>query len=101
MKVLIVGGDNIRSILDKLQQKGFNDIVHINGRKGGDKKICTLLKVENADLVIILVDYVNHSVVRNTKEKIKNSNAKAIFSKRSWLQLESPINNFMALQRNV
>lgn len=101
MKVLIVGGDNIRSILDKLQQKGFNDIVHINGRKGGDKRICTLLKVENADLVIVLVDYVNHSVVRNTKEKIKNSNAKAIFSKRSWLQLENPINNFMALQRNV
>lgn len=101
MKVLIVGGDNIRSILYKLQQKGFNDIVHINGRKAGEKKLCTLLKVENADLVIILVDYVNHSVVRNTKEKIKNSHAKAIFSKHSWVQLEYLLNNFVAMQINA
>lgn len=101
MNALIIGGDNLGTILYKLQQKGFNSIEHISGRKGWDKKINVLLKVEKADLVIILVDYVNHCVVKNTKEKIRTSNTKAIFSKRSWVQLENPIDDFVAMQRNA
>lgn len=101
MNVLIIGGDNLGTILYKLRQKGFNNIEHISGRKGWDKKISVLLKAEKADLVIVLVDYVNHCIVKNTKEKIRNSNTKAIFSKRSWVQLENPINDFMAMQRNA
>jgi hypothetical protein len=101
MSVLIIGGDNLGTILYKLRQKGFKNIEHISGRKGWDKKISVLLKVEKADLVIILVDYINHCVVKNTKEKIRSSNAKAIFSKRSWVWLEDPVNNFVAMQKNA
>lgn len=99
MKVLIIGGDNLKNILYKLHEKGFDNITHINGRKGGDKKIDKLLKAENADLVIILVDYVSHCIVKNIKEKMKNYNFKAIFSKRSWIQLEDRISNFVAMNR--
>lgn len=99
MKVLIIGGDNLRNIICKLNEKGFENITHINGRKGGDKKVDKLLKLENADLVIILVDYVSHCIVKNIKEKIKNSNIEAIFSKRSWVQLENHISNFVAMHR--
>lgn len=98
MKVLIIGGDNLGSILCKLQEKGFNNIEHISGRKSSDKKVSGLLKVQKADLVIVLVDYINHCVVKNTKEKLRNSNTKAIFSKRSWVQLENHINNFVAVK---
>lgn len=101
MSALIIGGDNLRTILYKLRQKGFTNIEHISGRKGWDKKISILLKVEKADLVIVLVDYINHCVVKNTKEKIKTSNAKAIFSKRSWVQLETHINSFIEMQKSA
>lgn len=101
MSALIIGGDNLRTILYKLRQKGFTNIEHISGRKGWDKKISILLKVEKADLVIVLVDYINHCIVKNTKEKIKTSKSKAIFSKRSWVQLETHINSFIEMQKSA
>jgi hypothetical protein len=89
MNVLIIGGDNLESILYKLHEKGFNNIEHVSGRKGWNKKMNMLVKSQKVDLVIILVDFINHCVVKNTKEKLKNSNIKTIFSKRSWVHLES------------
>ena len=38
MTALIIGGDNLGNIPGKLHQKGFDQIEHINGRKGGTKK---------------------------------------------------------------
>lgn len=88
MNALIVGGDNLGNIPYKLHQKGFNTIEHISGRKGRDKKASILMKLERADLIIVFVDFVSHGVMKNTKEKIRNLNANAIYTKRSWSHLE-------------
>lgn len=93
MSALIIGGDNLESIFFKLHQRGFKDIEHLNGRKGWDKKTYVLLKKLKFDLVIILVDFINHNVVYNCKKIIKDSNIKTIFSKRSWAYLEKQIDN--------
>ena len=88
MNVLIVGGDNLGNIPDKLHQKGFDRIEHISGRKGRDKNVNILMKLEKADLIIVFVDFVSHGVMKNTKEKIRITNANAIYTKRSWSHLE-------------
>lgn len=98
MRVLIIGGDNLESILCKLHEKGFNNIEHISGRDGWNKKTNMLVKSQKVDLVIVLVDFINHCVVKNTKERLKKSNIKTIFSKRSWVHLESHLNNFCAVR---
>lgn len=98
MKLLIIGGDNLENIVCKLHKKGFNKIEHISGRKKSDKKITGLLKVKRADLVIVLVDYINHGVVKNTKESLKSTNTKAIFSKRSWIEIENQLDDFLSIK---
>lgn len=100
MNTLIIGGDNLDIIQKKLRQKGFNNIMHVSGRNGWDKKLSGLLRREKVDLIIILVDFVNHSVVYNSKKAIKNSNVKTIFTKRSWVHLETYINDFVSVRNN-
>lgn len=100
MNTLIIGGDNLDIIQKKLRQKGFNNIMHVSGRNGWDKKLSGLLRREKVDLIIILVDFVNHSVVYNSKKAIKNSNVKTIFTKRSWVHLETYINDFVSVRIN-
>lgn len=87
MNALIVGGDNLGTIPDKLHQKGFNNIEHISGRKGWDKKAGILIKLEKADLVIVFIDFASHCLVKNTKEKIRSLNINAIYTKRAWSHL--------------
>lgn len=89
MTALIIGGDNLGSIPGKLHQKGYDQVEHINGRKGWDKKTGIPFKVEKADLVIVFVDYLSHSIAKSTKEKIRSLNANAIYTKRSWSHLEN------------
>jgi hypothetical protein len=93
MSTLIIGGDNLHSIQHKLKQRGFDKIVHVSGRNGWDKKLNDLLRSSKVDVIIILVDYVNHCVVYNSKKILKSSNVKTIFTKRAWSHLETHINN--------
>lgn len=39
MSILVVGGDKIGNIIQKLSENGFSEMQHISGRKPGDKKI--------------------------------------------------------------
>jgi hypothetical protein len=89
MTALIIGGDNLGKIPTKLGKIGYDQIEHIDGRKGWDKKNEIPFKVGKADLIIVFVDFLSHSMARNTKETIKSQNANAIFTKRSWSHLEN------------
>ncbi|MDT8719574.1 DUF2325 domain-containing protein [Clostridium sp. 19966] len=97
MNALIIGGDNLGTIENKLKQKGFENIQHITGRKDY-QKINEKMKGINIDLIIILVDYINHSVMHNVKKASKKMDAKTIFTKRSWVYIENHINEFISLK---
>ncbi|NMM64676.1 DUF2325 domain-containing protein [Clostridium sp. P21] len=88
MSVLVIGGDNICNIKDKLKQTGFDRIQHITGRKKSDRKIRI---PEKTDLVLVLVDYVGHSITSIAKEESKRCDVKIVFSKRSWVYMENII----------
>jgi hypothetical protein len=89
MTALIIGGDNLGNIPGKLSKKGYDTIEHIDGRKGWDRRAGIPHRVEKADLVIVFVDYLSHSIARSTKEKLRSLNANAIYTKRSWAHLEN------------
>lgn len=77
--VLIIGGDHLGSIAQNLRSLGFDAIAHVKGR--------TERRVEipaGTDLVVVLIDYVNHNLAKWVKEQAKARNLPIIFSRRSW-----------------
>ena len=88
MSILVVGGDKLENIIRKLSENGFSDIQHISGRKPRDRKIITQCKT---DLVLVLVDFVDHSLVNIIKKESKKYGVKITYSKRSWIQIENNI----------
>lgn len=80
MAVLIVGGDNIESIKDELHAHGIRKITHWNGRKHGDKNNVI---PHNVKLVVVLVNFVNHSLSCKVKKEAKRLDLRVIYSKNS------------------
>lgn len=77
--VLIIGGDHLGSIAQNLRSLGYDSIHHVKGR--------TEKRVEipaGTDLVVVLIDYVNHNLAKWVKEHAKARNLPIIFSRRSW-----------------
>ncbi|KZL91621.1 DUF2325 domain-containing protein [Clostridium magnum] len=92
MSVLVIGGDRICNIKEKLRQSGFDRIEHVTGRKKMDRKI----KIpERTDLVLVLIDYVGHNVTEIVKDESKRCDVKVMFSKRSWAHMEGVIRTFL------
>lgn len=88
MSILLVGGDKLGNIKEKLTEKGFEDIEHVTGRKKSDKRI----KIpEKTDLFLVLVDYVGHKLSQTIKEQSKKYDLRIAFSKRSWTCMEKTI----------
>lgn len=88
MSILLIGGDKLGNIKDKLAEKGFKSIEHVTGRKKSDKKI----KIsEKTDLVLVLVDYVGHKLSQTIKEQSRKYDVRIAFTKRSWTSMEKTI----------
>lgn len=94
MSVLVVGGDKLGNIEDKLVQSGFSNIFNITGRKRGDRKIKIPSEI---DLVLVLVDYIEHPLMNIIKKETRRQGIELIFSKRAWSHIENKINGRMRL----
>jgi hypothetical protein len=79
MSVLVVGGDRLGNIPQNLSNLGFDCVKHISGRKC---KNCQI--VNQADLVLVLTDYIGHNLCEDIKSKAKSSQVKTLFCRRSW-----------------
>ena len=80
MAALIVGGDNVEAIKDELQAQGIHKVTHWNGRKHGDKHYVI---PGNTELIVVLVNYVNHSLSCKVKREAKRLNLPVIYSRNS------------------
>lgn len=88
MSILVIGGDSLGNITEKLIKNGFGDIEHITGRKNDSKKF----KIAGRpDLVMVLVDFVSHKLSTIVKEESRRADVKIAFSKRSWTHMEKKI----------
>lgn len=89
MGIFIVGGDNIENINCNLCKNGYCVIKHISGRKGSHK--CTGIP-KNTDLVLVLIDYVNHKLCEHIKKESKKLGIRTVFAKNGWRNVESLLN---------
>ncbi|WP_368488395.1 DUF2325 domain-containing protein [Clostridium sp. BJN0013] len=92
MSILVIGGDKLGNITDKLKETGFNKIGHVTGRKKGDRKV----KIpENTDLVLVLTDYVGHNMAEIIKERSRRSDVAVMFCRRSWSSMYKNVEDYM------
>jgi len=89
MDIVVVGGDNINTIAEKLCDKGFEIVKHINGRKNNHG--CFRLPV-HTDLVLVFIDFVSHKLCEHIKRESKKNGVKVLYSKRSWTSVISVLN---------
>lgn len=90
MSVLVIGGDRIKAICKKLEEKGFDEINHVTGRKKNDIKLDIS---DNTDLVLILTDFIGHTLCKKIKKELKQKDVTTIFARRSWTTIEKELNN--------
>ncbi|OES43514.1 dihydroorotate dehydrogenase [Domibacillus iocasae] len=79
--LLIVGGDNIESLKEKLSAHGFDEVLHVSGRK--TNMVRTGIPV-HIDLVLVLTDFVNHNLSAIVKKRANEQSVPICFAKRSW-----------------
>lgn len=79
--LLVYGGDNLNSITGHLKNIGFDEVMHISGRK---VKMVKKEIPDNVDLILILTDYINHNLVKSIKGRAAKRDVPIVYSKRSW-----------------
>jgi hypothetical protein len=80
MAALVVGGDNIESLREELHAQGIRQVTHLTGRKNVEKHN---LIPRNVELVVVLVNYVNHSLSSRVKKEAKRLKLPVIYSRNS------------------
>lgn len=88
MGVVIVGGDNLDMIKCNLCKNGYCILKHISGRKNSHKSVEI---PQNADLVLVFIDFVNHNLCEHIKKESKKLGIKTIYTKRAWSSIESQL----------
>ena len=86
--LLIIGADHLGVIRDKLSSVGFDEILHINGRK---VKMVKRAIPENISCILVLTDYVNHNLSTVIKQRAKNQSIPIFYAKRSWCSIHKAL----------
>lgn len=87
--LLVVGGDKLGEITNKLKNEGFKSIIHLNGRKvkRNRKEI-----PEKIDTILVLTDFINHNLSTLIKREAQEKSIPIYFSKRSWSFISKELN---------
>jgi len=92
MSVMLIGADHIGNIGKKLQTMGIRSIDHITGRNVSDRK---KFKFSSSTvLIVVFIDYINHTTAKNIKAMAKNQGVPLIFANRSWSSLQEKLVGF-------
>jgi len=85
MSLMIVGADNLGSIRDNVKNLGFEEIIHLDGRK--KSKFRNFEIPADTDFILVMTDYINHAVMRKVKRAAKTSDVSVIYARRSWASI--------------
>ena len=82
--LLVVGGDKIGNITKKLEQEGFKEVIHLDGR---NTQMTRREIPRNVDLILVLTDHINHNLSIVIKRKARKQEIPIRFSKHSWCSI--------------
>ncbi|MDT2046105.1 dihydroorotate dehydrogenase [Priestia aryabhattai] len=86
--LLVVGGDNIEGLIEKLKKSGFDHVFHCNGRKANMTKISIPKKI---DAILILTNYINHNLSLAIKRQAQERKIPVYYAKRSWWAIQEEV----------
>ena len=90
MTVLIVGGDYVTSFKHLISTQRHARIEHWSGRK---KEFNKRSLPNETRLVVVICDYVNHSLANSVKEKASRSGIPLVYCHRSVNELKDKLLN--------
>lgn len=88
--LLIVGADRLGSIPKKLEELGFEEIIHLNGRK---VQMVKRRIPSHVDLILVLTDFINHNLSNVLKKQASEQDIPICYAKRSWCSIYQAIGN--------
>lgn len=80
MKALIVGGDRVNSLKQQITANGYAEIKHWSGRK---KKYCDYIISGHTQLIVMVYDYISHSLAIAVKNKANRLGIPLIYCRNS------------------
>lgn len=86
MSAVVIGGDSLGGIEKNLYALGVTELIHISGRKGQQIGL-----PKATAFVVVLTDYVNHSLAKDIKNIAKTRAIPIVFAKRSWTAIEGKL----------
>jgi hypothetical protein len=92
MTALIVGGDYIEKLKRELLAFGMKDVEHWDGRQ---PRLSKRVIPGRARVVVILYDYINHSVSNALKQQASRSGIPLVFCRSSIYELRSKLENMV------
>lgn len=84
MSVLIVGGDQVESLKRQVVAQGYTEVEHWHGRKKGFVKRTFS---NHTRLIIMVCDYVNHSLAISLKNQANRKGIPLIYCRHSIHEL--------------
>ncbi|MGB9803719.1 DUF2325 domain-containing protein [Desulfofundulus sp.] len=99
MSVFIVGGDRLGKIPHNLFRLGFDGVYHFRGRKNTAAGKLNIPK--EAGLVIVLTDYVSHTIATLIKEEARKKNIPVVYAKRTWGHIHRKLGLNQVVTENV
>jgi len=84
MSVLVVGGDHVESFARVLNAAGFTRLRHWSGRKAGEHHQAI---PQDTELVLMVIDQLNHGLVRSVRNAAEARGLPVIYSPRSRSRL--------------
>ena len=76
--IMVVGGDRLKHITNRLENEGFKDIIHLDGRKSSMVKRDI---PEHTEFILVITDFINHNMAKVIKEKAKKQEKPIYFVK--------------------
>lgn len=86
--ILVVGADHLGNMPEHLAEIGFDDVMHMSGRK------CQMVRKgipDKVDAVLVLTDYVNHNLTKVIKQQAKDQEVPIYYAKRSWCSVKKAL----------
>ncbi|UUZ92098.1 DUF2325 domain-containing protein [Paenibacillus sp. P25] len=86
--ILVVGADHLGNMPEHLAGIGFDEVMHMSGRK------CQAVRKgipEKVDAVLVLTDYVNHNLTKVIKQRAKEQESPIYYAKRSWCSVKQAL----------
>jgi hypothetical protein len=86
--LLVVGADHLGNMPEQLANIGFDEVMHLSGRK------CQMVRKgipEKIDAVLVLTDYINHNLTKVIKQQAKEQELPIYYAKRSWCSVQKAL----------